>query len=369
MNSKVIKMLIGILFLGILAVGLYRSFSAKAKQESAIEASNKVSAAEKIKVLTGSAKISFLKDPEVVKVLLDNGFIVEASKSGAYETDVLKVGEFDAVWPAAANVAQDFAAVMPGSSQVPVFSTPLAIATWTKLLPVFQANDLVTKNGEVYELNLDHAVPLMLNGTKWNQLKNNTVFSVPKSFLVNTPDIRQSATAANYLAALAYVMNGREVPGIANAADFGKKLAPVILKQGFQEGTLAGPFEDYLGTGMGKAPMVLIYESQFVQAVLENKIVKDKHILVYPKPNIVLKHVVVAKNAAGKKFAELLAQNPTIQAVAAKYGFRTTDSAMFQEQMKKVNLSFYDILDIAEMPNTAVLNEISKPTLEGLSKQ
>lgn len=368
MNSKVFKMLIGILFLGILAVGLFRSFSTKAKQDSAIEASNKVAAAEKIKVLTGSAKIGFLKDPEVVKVLLDNGFIVEATKSGAFEVDVTKVNEYDAIWPAAANVAQDYASVLPGSSQIPVFSTPLAIATWTKLLPVFQANDLVTKNAEVYELNLDHAVPLMLNGTKWNQLKGNTVFSVPKSFLVNTPDIRQSATAVNYLAALAYVMNNREVPNVANSLEFGKKLAPVILKQGFQEGTLAGPFEDYLGTGMGKAPMVLIYESQFVQAVLDNKISKDKHVLIYPKPNIVLKHVVVAKNSTGKKFAELLAQNPTIQAVAAKYGFRTTDNAMFQEQMKRVNLPFYDILDIAEMPNTAVLNELSKPTLDGLSK-
>ena len=97
MNSKVIKMLIGILFLGILTVGLYRSFSARAKQENALEASAKVSSAEKIKVLTGSAKIGFLKDPEVVQVLLDNGFIVEATKSGAFETDVAKVGEFDAV--------------------------------------------------------------------------------------------------------------------------------------------------------------------------------------------------------------------------------------------------------------------------------
>lgn len=368
MKSNVVKIVLVLIFAAVLAAGLFKSFSSKIQSDQAAESSAKVANAAKIKVLTGSAKIDFLRDPKVTQALLENGIIIEAVKSGAFESDIAKVAEFDAVWPASANVAQDFAAVMPGNSQTPVFSTPLAIATWVKLIPVLEANGVLSKSSKVYEFDLDKAVPLMLQGTRWNQLKNNTVFSVPKSFLVNTPDIRQSATAASYLAGLAYVMNNREMPSMDKAAEYGKQLAPVILKQGFQEGTLAGPFEDYLGTGMGKAPLVLIYESQFVQAKIDGKILADKHVLVYPKPNIVLKHVVVARTAAGKKFAEVLSQNKSVQEVAAQYGFRTTASATFSAQMEKVGIPFYDILDIAELPTTTTLNEIIKPTLEGLSR-
>jgi hypothetical protein len=38
----------------------------------------------------------------------------------------------------------------------------------------------------------------------------------------------------------------------------------LFLKQGFVENLSEGPFENYLLMGVGKAPLVMIYESQYV---------------------------------------------------------------------------------------------------------
>lgn len=313
-----------------------------------------------VKLLTGSAKFNFLKDPELARVLADNCLELQLTKSGSFADDSIKAKEFDAVWPAGANAAADFAKVLGSSQTYPIFSTPLAIASWNQLIPVLKSNGLVknaSANSATFEM--DRALELMMKSTRWNQLKDNTVFDVNKSFLVNTPDVRKSNTGALFVGALAYIQNGHEVPSdIAKAQALTETLSPVITKQGFQEGTLAGPFEDYLGQGIGKAPLVLIYESQFVEAKKAGQL-KKNHVLLYPRPGMVLKHVLVAKSENGQKLGEILSSAP-IQQLAANYGFRTNDSAIFEKAMADLGLPAPELVDLADAPSTLVLDSMLK---------
>lgn len=313
-----------------------------------------------VKLLTGSAKFNFLKDPQLTKVLADNCLELVLTKSGAFADDSAKAKEFDAVWPAGANAAADFAKAMGSSQTYPIFSTPLAVASWNQLLPVLRANGLTKDHGNGFvSFEMDQALNVMMKGTRWNQLKDNTVFDVNKSFLVNTPDVRKSNTGALFVAALAYIQNGHEVPAdIARAQTLTEKLSPVITKQGYQEGTLAGPFEDYLGQGIGKAPLVLIYESQFVEAKKAGQL-KKNHFLLYPRPGLVLKHVLVAKSEQGQKLGEILSSAP-IQELAAQYGFRTNDSAVFEKAMAQLGLPAPELVDLADAPSTLVLDAMLK---------
>ncbi|QDQ27131.1 hypothetical protein FNU76_12585 [Chitinimonas arctica] len=240
-------------------------------------------ACEPVKLLTGSAKFAFLQDPRVSAELAKQGLCPELSKSGNFKDDAARAGDFDAVWPAGANAANDFVQALNGKGAVsthPVFASPLAIASWKPLLPVFQQNGLLdAASGEFL---LDKALPLMLAGTRWNELRDNTVYAVNKGLLVNTPDIRKSNTGLLYIALLAWMKHKHEVPTTQEAAiGLASELSPLITRQGFQESTLAGPFEDYIGQGMGKAPLVLIYESQFVEATRQGKL-RDKHVMLYP---------------------------------------------------------------------------------------
>lgn len=365
-------------FLAILAVGGWKSMSSRSspasvsvihQQQPNTSAVNSQTAGVKlttVRLLTGSAKFGFLQDPKMEALLAAKGVRVELTKSGAFDKDVLKEPDFDAVWPAGANAANDFATAWKSGSTFQVFSTPLVLASWKQLLPVLEANGLAKTVGNHGDFYLSKALPLMLSGARWNQLKNNSVFDVNKGFLINTPDVRKSNTGMQYLAALAYLENGEDVPAdIKRGEVLAAKLSSVMTRQGFQEGTLAGPFEDYLGQGLGKAPLVLVYESQFVEAKREGKL-RENHMLLYPQPGLVLKHVLVAKNEAGKMLGELLARDPEIQRLAAQYGFRTNEPAIFADAMAGYGLDAPELINLAETPSTPVLDAMASVIIKKL---
>lgn len=355
------KMLGGVLTLVLAAAlvgAVYKSFSAK--QAEAQVATATPQQAGTVKLLTGSAKFDFLQDPEVTKYLESQGIKLELYKSGAFDKDVAGLNQYDAVWPAGSNAASEFskafAAIRVQPKSFAVFSTPLAIASWKALVPTLEKNGLVAENQGHYDFKLSKALPMMLEGKRWNQLQGNTAFSVNKSFLVNTSDIRKSNTAALFIAELAYMRNNEEVPQNQEAAaQLASELAPVILRQGFQEDTLAGPFDDYLNVGMGKAPLVLVYESQFVDAKRQGKI-KDSQVLLYPQPGLVTKHVLLAKTPAGEKLGQLLSSDPKLQAIAAQYGFRINDPALLKKTWSAVKVDVPELLDLAEAPASRILD-------------
>lgn len=373
--KKGIAIFVSLLVLAAVVAGGVKSYRDK-QERAALPGAERGAQAQlagklaQVRLLTGSAKFAFLKDPALTVILAKEGLALDLVKSGAFAADVAKVGEYGAVWPAGANAANDFATAMKGSATTySVFSTPLAIASWRSLLPVLEKNGLAKAGGPNHgEFLLDKALAMMLAAKRWNQLSGNDVFAVNKGLLVNTPDVRKSNTGALYVAALAYVKNGNDVPQTLDKAEaLAAELSPLITRQGFQEGTLAGPFEDYIGQGMGKAPLVLVYESQFVEAKRDGKLRPD-HLLLYPQPGLVLKHVLVARTPEGKRLGELLSTHPEIQKIAAKYGFRTNDPKVFEAEMKALGLDAPGLLNLAEAPSSALfdaMNQVLIRKLEG----
>lgn len=371
--KRTIAVVISLLLLLAVAAGIWKS-----RQTSSDAATSPTAAigdllakpTKTLRLLTGSAKFSLLQDPDMVALLKQEGIKLELSKSGAFEQDKAKLEEFDAIWPAGANQAADWAALIPGASNIPVMSTPLALASWSALMPVLEKNGLAKMSGKTHgDFHLEKALPLMLAGKRWNQLQDNTVFAVNKSFLINTPDLRKSNTSALYVAALAYLHNNQEVPQSRDKAEqLAKDLTPLITRQGFQESTLAGPFEDYLGQGMGKAPLVLIYESQFVEARLAKKL-RDSHILLYPQPGLVMKHILIGRTEGGKQLGQILANNPQAQKIIARYGFRTNDPALFAAQSKELSLDAPDLINLVETPNTVILDSMVQTIVNSMENK
>ena len=373
--SNALRIAVVLGFLTIVGVGVWKSTTTPAESNQVSANSNQVPSSsatapaakmQTVKLLTGSAKFSFLKDPKVEALLAARGIRLDLVKTADLATDVTKEKDFDAVWPAGANAANDFATAWKSANTYPVFSTPLVIASWKQLMPVLQSNGLAKTEANHGLFYLSKALPLMQSGKRWNQLKDNTVFEVNKGFLVNTPDVRKSNTGMLYLGALAYIANNEDVPSsVAMGEALAEKLSGVMTRQGFQESTLAGPFEDYLGQGMGKAPLVLIYESQFVEAKRDGKL-RDTSILLYPQPGLVLKHVLVARTDAGKTLGDILANDPEIQRLAALYGFRTNSFPIFADAMSGYGLDAPELINLAEPPATAVLDAMSRVIIRKL---
>jgi hypothetical protein len=183
---------------------------------------------------------------------------------------------------------------------------------------------------------------------------------VNKSILIASTDIRKSNSAAMYLALASFVANQNNV--VQDGVTIQKVIplmADLFLKQGYTEYSSEAPFEDYLVMGMGKAPMVMIYEAQFIsQAVNGNGGISNDMVLMYPEPTIYSKHILVALSENGARLGELLQNDPELQRLEVEFGFRNGNTAYFQEIKSSHNLS---------LPNTLV-NVIEPPSYEILEQ-
>ena len=120
------------------------------------------------------------------------------------------------------------------------------------------------------------------------------------------------------------------------------------------------PFDDYLAIGIGKTPIVFVYEAQFLSRVFQEdgSITSDMK-LMYPVPDVLSKHVVVPLNENGDKVGRLLLNDPVLQQLAAQYGFRTNDPKPFNDLVAKHKANIPDtIVDLIEPPSYEALEHM-----------
>ncbi|MBC8024401.1 MAG: hypothetical protein H7Y89_00270, partial [Steroidobacteraceae bacterium] len=115
----------------------------------------------------------------------------------------------------------------------------------------------------------------------------------------------------------------------------------------------AGPFEDYLALGMGKTPLLVAYESQFVTFMLEHPDrLKGDMLLLYPVPTVYSKHVLVPYNERGARVGAALATDAELQLLAHEFGFRTGGDVRGPEMWIKRGVRVPDqITDVVDPPS------------------
>jgi hypothetical protein len=325
-----------------------------------------------VKVLSGSEKEKFLADPELLKVLDFEGIAIEVQKSGSREIATRSdLKTFDVAYPAGAHAAVKISQTTGSKLIYPTFYTPMAVASWKTLIPVLQKSSLVSqKDGSFYIVDMARLVDMMQKGTRWKDLPDNTAYAVGKSILVTSTDVRKSNSGGMYLALAAYLANGNNVvDNDADADKVGASMVKLFSKQGFQESSSAGPFEDYTAMGIGKAPLVMIYEQQFLEYVLSRPNPNPDMALLYPVPTVLSKHTLVALSDNGARFAQVMTTNPKIVSIAHRYGFRTQDNAeLFDAVERKKMVIPHTIVDVIDPPSFDVLEKLIGHIDAALSK-
>ena len=281
--------------------------------------------------LIGSEKEPFFDDARVQAALRRGGFNVTVATAGSRviaSTDLSKEAfAFPAGIPAGQKIQRDHA----GSKATYPFYTPMAIATWKPIVDLLTKAGVVKTSGDLTTLDVAAYMKLVDANTRWKDLPGNTTYSVNKSILITTTDVRKSNSAAMYLSLTSYVANSDNIVENGSQVDaLMDRLSPLFLRQGFVASSTEEPFNDYLVQGMGKSPMVMIYESQFIQkaAAADGSITPDM-VLMYPDPTIFSKHTFVGLTPDGIRLGDFLASDPELRSLATEYGFRTTDTTAF----------------------------------------
>ncbi|MER7244117.1 hypothetical protein [Kribbella sp. NPDC000426] len=319
----------------------------------------------------GSEKRAFFEDPDVKAALAKHGFEVKVDTAGSREIATsVDLSKYDFAFPSSTVAAERILQPTPGRPAVSgkkyaVFSSPMAIATYQPIVDLLSATGIARKVDGTWYFDVRKYVDLAKAGWRWTNIRGNTTYPVNKKILVTTTDPRTSNSAAMFLAIVSYVANHNNV--VQSAADEKKVLplvAPLFVNQGYTDSSSEGPFDDYLSLGMGKSPMVNIYEAQFVDAAVHHKL-KPGMVLMYPSPTVQSKHTLVSLNANGEKLGELLSTDTDLQELAARHGFRTADESQFANVVSQGRFPVStDVIDVADTPTYDTLERL----LEGVSK-
>jgi hypothetical protein len=308
--------------------------------------------------LIGSEKAAFFADPRVVSALKRGGFVVNVSTAGSRQIALADLSKQDFAFPAGVPAAEKIRVDHAGSKATVPFYTPMAIASWKPIVELLKQANVVHQVGDATTLDVAAYMNLVDQNKRWKDLPGNTTYPVNKSILITSTDVRKSNSAAMYLSLASYVANGDNI--VENTGGLGPivdRLSPLFLRQGFVASSTEEPFDDYLVQGMGKSPMVMIYESQFVQRAAANDgSITSEMVLMYPQPTIFSKHTFVGLTADGIRLGDFLSTDPEMRQLATTFGFRTTDTAAFSKFVADHQLTVpASIIDVIDPPTYETL--------------
>jgi hypothetical protein len=355
----------------LIGVGIAITYSVREAKQTHL-AVEQAQARITVKILTGSEKEHFLEDPELARVLGAQGISITLQKAGSREIATRPdLKSFDVAFPAGAHAAVKIAQNAGSKRVFTSFYTPMAVASWKSLIPVLEKSGLVSyKDGAYFIIDMAKLLDMMEKGTRWKDLPGNSAYPVGKSVLVTTTDVRKSNSGAMYLSLAAYLANGNNV--VDNEADANKvaaKMVGLFSRQGFQESSSAGPFEDYTAMGIGKAPLVMIYEQQFLEYILAHPNPNPDMVLLYPQPTILSKHTLVALTDNGARFAQEMISDVKVSAIAQRYGFRTQDNTELFAAVEAKKLAVpHTIVDVIDPPTYDILEKLINNVDAGLKQ-
>jgi hypothetical protein len=347
-----------------LVLGIGIAVYISAGQQRAQQAADRARAAVvTVRGLIGSEKKEYLTDPRVLAILLKNDIDLQVETAGsrdiATRTDL---ADYDFGFPAGVPAAKKLMQLKGVSQSYSPFFTPMAVASWKPIAGILSANGIVKRDGDNYYIvDMKKLIATMVARKRWNDLAHHEGYDVGKSVLISSTDVRTSNSAAMYLALVTYLLNDNaivenesQVRGVMPGA------APLFLRQGYQESSSAGPFEDYTTIGMGKSPLVMVYEAQFIEYELEHKSALDPSmVLLYPKPTVYTKHILVPFDEKGAKLGALLESDPDLQRLAVEHGLRTADSAYVRDFWRKNGVHAPDtLLDVVDPPSYEIIESM-----------
>ena len=307
-----------------------------------------------VRGVIGSEKLPFFKDQGVIQVFRDNGYDVQVDTAGSRQIATsVDLSKYDFAFPAGVPAAAKIQLDHKAKTLYSPFYTPMAIATFKPIAQLLIAAGVAKDNGSYISFDVKAYLALIAKNARWSDLPGSaTAYPSSKSVLITSTDIRTSNSAAMYLSLASYVANGDNiVQDNAQATAVLPMVEPIFLRQGLTATSSEEPFQDYLSIGIGKTPMVMIYEAQFLAAAAANdgSITKDME-LMYPDPDVLSKHTLVPLTANGDRIGQLLLNNAQLQKLATKYGFRTNNPAAFNQFLTAHGLTTPTLVNLIEPP-------------------
>ncbi|QYH19786.1 hypothetical protein JKI95_01095 [Corynebacterium aquatimens] len=312
----------------------------------------------KVHGVIGSEKRGYFEDPDVVARLKELGYEVSISTAGSRQIATgTDIAAQDFVFPSSAPATQKVREQVSGASAEFPFFSPMAVASWQTIADILEEQGVVHQENGAYVLDMAKYVDLAQSGTRWRDLSD--AFPSPRNVQIRSTDIRTSNSAAMYLSVLAWEFQQRDPARGDDVGYLVEQISPFFTGQGYSESSSSGPFAEYLSQGMGAAPMVMVYEAQFIgEQMSPTSRIRDDMVLFHLSPTVLANHGIVGVTPEGKELARLLTADAQLQQLAARHGFRPATAGSLAEEMEQHGLQ----------PPADYVNSIDPPNYDRLEQ-
>lgn len=309
--------------------------------------------AEPVRGVIGSEKEPFFDDDRVTARLACLGYEVGVDSRGSREMlDSLAQAAhgYAFAFPSSTPAAQKVMQTLDVQDRMPLFSTPMAVATYRPVVAVLTRAGVVQKASDGTEvLDIAALLDLARRGVTWSDLPGNTEYPVRKTVLLSTTDPQDSNSAIMYLSIASQVANGGAI--VTTPEQAGRvlpDLCRLIFDQGDKPETSQVLFDNYLVDGIGRTPMALVYEAQYDTTAPAPPLGAD-NVLIYPRPTVYSRHTLIPLTPAGRAVGQALRDDPELVRLAQEHGFRPEKPAG-QRAAKRARP-----VDVVESPSFEVL--------------
>lgn len=335
-RGRKVSVVLGVILVGVViaAVALGRGLLPFGGEDEGGTSDEPGSKLTQLHGVIGSEKRAYFEDPDVVARLEELGYSVSVTTAGSRQiATTTDIAEQDFVFPSSAPATQKVREQGSGYSVDFPFFTPMAVASWKPIADLLVAEGVVSEHNGAYTLDVNTYMDLARSGKRWRDLGE--AYPSPRNVQIRSTDIRTSNSAAMYLSLLAWEVAERDPERRDDVGYLIDEIAPFFTAQGYSEASSSGPFTDYLSQGMGAAPMVMVYEAQFLgEQMRPNSRIRDDMVLLHLSPTVLANHGIVGVSESGKELGRLLANDPQLQQLAARHGFRPANSGSLAQELE-----------------------------------
>ncbi|HEX6352687.1 hypothetical protein [Actinophytocola sp.] len=307
-----------------------------------------------VRGVIGSEKEAFFDDQRVTGRLACLGFTVEVDSRGSRDMlDTLNSDHgYAFAFPSSTPAAQKIMDSLGVGDPIPLFSTPMVVATFRPIADVLTRAGVIQKaaNGKDV-VDIAALLDLARAGTTWDELEGNTVYPAHKTVLLSTTDPQDSNSAIMYLSIAAQVANGGAIVTTEErTATVLPDLCRLIFDQGQKPETSQVLFDNYLVEGMGRTPMALVYEAQYVTSAPRPPLTDD-NVMLFPRPTVYSRHTLIPLTPDGAAVGKALRDDPELVRLAVEHGYRPEKPLPGQKVADRP-------VDVVESPSFEVLESM-----------
>ncbi|MCI4661655.1 MAG: hypothetical protein MRY63_07540 [Neomegalonema sp.] len=315
---------LGILALVAVAAVLFVSIDWSGVQRSAPKRLDPVS----LSIFYGGEKSRLLGNPEVARIIEQRYKIdLDARKAGSIEmATTLDSHGIDCLWPSnqiAVELAKQSGKPVRGDENI--FNSPIVFYAWADVADALTREGVVQARADGLLIADVSKIGLLIrNKARWKEDLGLNIYGPVKVFSTHPA---KSNSGNIWSGLLATVFNGGSTPTAADLPGLLPKIEDYFGAMGHMEASSGDIFENFLKQGMGARPIIVGYENQLVEFLVENAAyaeqIRQSIRVIYPEPTIFASHPLISLTSDCGRLVEAL-QDTAIQDIAwREHGFRT----------------------------------------------